>query len=196
VKFRFAIALAFAVACAGTAFCGTINFSSPTGDLGHSHTYTSGSTSVTAYAFGGSNDLFGKNSGGSENGVGIARTLDNEITNSTFIQLDLSSITNPFSLSIGSTQNVEGFKVCFSDSLGTLGGSCQDFVTPGTDPFSTPNFIRPLGDQFVSITADRAGSNVLLDGLTTTATPEPNSLLLFGTGIIAAAGAVRRKLAA
>jgi hypothetical protein len=196
VKFKLAVALTFAAACVSTAFCDTINFSSPTGDLGHSHTYTSGSTSVTAYAFGGSGDLFGKMDGGSENGVGIARQRDNEITNSTFIELDLSSVTNPFSLSIGSTQDVEGFKVCFSNSLGTLGGSCQDFFHPGSDPFSTPYFTKPLGDQFVTITADREDSNVLLDGLTTTATPEPNSLLLFGTGIIAAAGVVRKKLAA
>jgi hypothetical protein len=199
VKFRFAIAVAFAVACAGTAFCDTINFSNPTGDLGHSHTYTSGSISLTAYAFaigGASDHLFGKHDGGSENGVGIAGQSDHEITNSTFIELDLSSITNPFSLLIGSTQDVEGFKVCFSSSLGTLGGSCQDFHTPNSDPFSTSFFTKPLGDQFVTITADREGSNVLLDGLTTTATPEPNSLLLFGTGIVAAAGVVRRKLAA
>jgi hypothetical protein len=196
VKFRFAIAVAFAVACAGTAFCDTINFSNPTGDLGHSHTYTSGSISVTAYAFGGSADLFGKHDGGSENGVGIARQTDNEITSSTFIELNLSSITNPFTLSIGSTQDVEGFKVCFSSSLGTLGNHCQDFSHPGSDPFTTSSFTLPAGDQFVTITADREGSNVLLDGLTTTATPEPNSLLLFGTGIVAAAGVVRRKLAA
>jgi hypothetical protein len=201
LKFKFAIALAFAVACAGTAFCDTINFSNPTGDLGHSHTYTSGSSSVTAYAFGfgkggGSEHLFGKHDGGSENGVGIAGQLDNEITESRFVELDLSSITNPFSLTIGSTQKVEGFKVCFSNSLGTLGGSCQDFVHPGSDPFTTSFFTLPAGDHFVSVTADNEDSNVLLDGLTTTATPEPNSLLLFGTGIIAAAGAVRRKLAA
>ena len=133
----------------------------PTGNLGHSHTYTSGAISVTAYAFaigGGSDQLYGKHDGGSENGVGIARQFDNEISNSTFIELDLSSITNPFSLLIGSTQDVEGFKVCFSNSLGTLGGSCQNFQTPGGDPFSTSFFTMPLGDQFVSITADRGAA--------------------------------------
>ncbi len=203
MKFKLATALVFAVACAGTAFCDTLTFTSnPSGDVGHSHTYTSGALSVTAYAFstgGQSLHLFGKTGGGSETGVGIADSdHDNEITTSDFIELDLSSITNPFSLAIGSTQNVEGFQICFSNSLGTLGGDgCRTFDAPLGDP-AIENFTKFTGDRYLTITADdnpEAG-NVLLDSLTTTATPEPNSLFLFGTGIIAAAGVIRRKLTA
>ncbi|MEO8736202.1 MAG: PEP-CTERM sorting domain-containing protein [Edaphobacter sp.] len=194
MKLKLAVALTIATVCAGTAFGSTIDFNSPTGKLGHSQTYGA----VTAYAFGGSGLLFGKNDGGSEHGVGIFGNSDNEITSTTFVQLDLANITGPFSLTIGSTQNVEGFNACFSDSLGAIGSNCTTFSSPSPDPYTTTDFTK-LG-QYISIQADGtpAAGNVLVDSLNYTASPvpEPSSLLLLGTGIVAAAGVVRRKLAA
>ncbi len=202
MRFTLAAALTLAAACSGTAFCDTINFTGSNAALGHSQMYSSGSSTVTAYAFangGGSLNLYGKNGGGAENGVGISGTRDNEITTTTFIQLDVSALTNPFALSIGSTQNIEGFNICFSNTLGVKGSTCTDFPVPGSDPRLTGLFTAPLGDRFVSIQADggvESLNNVLLDSLVTTATPEPSSLMLLGTGILGAAGVIRRKLGA
>ena len=194
VKFKLATALFLTSLCAGPAFCATISFAGG-GNLGHSHTYGS----VTAYAFsgsGGSKDLYGKGTSGSfgsEDGLGISGELDNEIAGTTFVQLDLTNITNPFSLSIGSTQKVEGFELCFSGTLGTEGSACTSYPDPGADPFSTPFLTK--GARYVSIEALGEG-NVLVSGLTTAPIPEPSSLLLLGTGIVGAAGLIRRKFAA
>ena len=196
------IKLVLATLCLGTAtaspaFCDAVNFTGNNSTLGHSQTYGS----LTAYAFGSNGaslDLYGKKEGGSENGVGISGTSDNEITTSTFVQLDIAKLYgDPFSLTVGSTQKIEGFDVYASNTLGSLGTEIAAFPEPGADPFATPYF--STADRYVSIEADRTSGgnqNVLLDSLTTAATPEPNSLMLFGTGILAAAGVVRRRLAA
>src|SRR5260221_264902 len=74
----------------------TINFGSPTGDQGTTHTYGG----ITATAYGASTPagapphLFGKSDGGDENGVGLTTdpSGQHEITVGDFIQLDLTSL--------------------------------------------------------------------------------------------------------
>jgi hypothetical protein len=84
------------------------DFSTPPGDQGLTHTYIGDDTTsqITASAFGPAAGctpastgtcphLFGKNLGADENGLGLTNdpTGDNEITITSFIQLDLTKLT-------------------------------------------------------------------------------------------------------
>src|SRR4051812_28027093 len=75
----------FAAVATGPAFAAVIMFDSPTGDLG-SNTHNYGG--AIAYGYAGTRehhedwrarDLFGKNGGAGEQGLGLAGTRDNEI---------------------------------------------------------------------------------------------------------------------
>jgi len=156
-------ALAFVASANATTV--TCSFNSPTGDLGSTtHTYSCGGFNITATAFGGGN-LFGKNDGGDEVGVGLTSdpSGQNEITPGHFIQLDLVNIlgNNPMSLVIGSNTGDDRGTIWNTSVAGVAGGTALVSNTGSESPFTLNPTLRYL---------DLSGTagNILLGPLTFT----------------------------
>ena len=177
------------------------SFDSPTGNLGNTHIYTNNGVSITAYGFNKSPshtlDLYGKNDGGNENGLGLNIDPDHEISITNFVQLDMSQVwaTNPTSLtmSIGSVQQGEGWSLYTSNVLGSLGTLLFSGTTDAPNTF--PVFPIPNGFQYLSVTASH--NNVLLSTLDTkgVSVPEPTTMLILGSSLAMAAMRRRQKKA-
>ncbi len=123
------------------------NLSIPAGPLGTSQGYTANGITITAYGFlnsGAPKLLYGKNDGPDENGLGFAGTVDNEIDNTDFIQLDLTgaidSGAHNAQMIVASVQTGESFDVYGSNTLGTIGVLLAGHVTLDGTPFSIPGY--------------------------------------------------------
>src|SRR5690242_8873635 len=69
-------------------------FNSPSGALGVSQQYTINGITLTAYGFDNSGhpiNLYGKNDGGDEIGLGVDRAPNHEIQTYNFVQLDVTA---------------------------------------------------------------------------------------------------------
>ncbi|MCX6594427.1 MAG: carboxypeptidase regulatory-like domain-containing protein, partial [Acidobacteria bacterium] len=157
--------------CSGSCAAVTsFNFTVPAGQLGSTQPYTANGVTLTAYGYNGSGTtgtpraLFGKTAGGNENGLGIYGTsADNEITTSTFIQVDTNDLvakgaTNVQML-IGSVQSGEGYDIYGSNTLGTIG---TKLLSGGTSesPFAMPGYGTY---RYISVRASAV--DVLLNGI-------------------------------
>jgi hypothetical protein len=190
----------------------TWNFSSAsecTSCSGSSFTYTSSGDSITATGFTShslstATNLFRKNSGGDENGVGIASdpTHDDEIWGTTLIRIDLGG-TNKYtnlSFTMGSTTGTERWEVWGSDSATASGNGLNGFnvITSGTSDGTSNSLASTYEYYFFGLapTDTHGGDNVLLASLTGTPTnltapvPEPSTwamliLGFFGMGFVA-----------
>lgn len=203
--------LALGLAClAGGANAAIIfDLGSVTGDLGTSHTYTSGAYEIIATGYGRDNattapkiDLWGKNDGGDEIGLGLKDdpTGDHEIHyGSGFVQLDVSHLFGHVSpklttFSTGSTTNGEEWAVYGSNTAGHYSGKPLEVGTTET--------VKPLPDlglfkyyDFVEVSHPKnQGDNFLIDTVTT-GVPEPASWAMMLMGFFGLGGALRSRRA-
>ena len=187
--------LAFAV----IVFCGasfadsTFDFSSKgNGDIGPTDTFTAGAGSITLWGFSAAKtatDLFYKNGGGDENGLGLNDgDVDHEISGTAFIQFTAAGIT---SITIGSVQSGETYQLYGSNTLGKRGTKIGVLgTTDGTVNLSA------IDGTWTYVSLFAPAGNVLLDNATTpSSVPEPGSTALIMTiGLVGLFELGRRKL--
>jgi hypothetical protein len=164
-------------------------------------TYTDG---IIAYGYiigtpGTLTDLYVKQGGTDENGLGINSEVDHEINTNELIDLDLSALFSSgihnVTLNLQSLQTGEGYKICQSNVLGSLSGTC--FTGSSVSATANVNVSLTSTTDILSITAFNADglhpdADILVDSVTT---PEPEVLTLFGSGLLWLGGLVfgRRK---
>lgn len=160
----------------------TINFDNPSGPLGTSQIYTSGTYTVTAYGFSSAltpTDLYGKHDGGDENGVGLYHFPDNEIAGSGFVEITIANFIG-LAIEFGSATDGEHWKVGQSNTLGQFGST----ILTGSDEGVFHNI--STADAYITVMATSGTNpNVLLEALKVegVATPEPNVGYLFVGGL-------------
>ena len=210
--YRFVFSCLF-VGAASMANASTITwtFSGANTDLGTTSNFTSGGITITASGFtanGTPGDLYGKNLGGNEVGLGLTAdpTGDHEIYVGTdFIQLNLANVfaqnISNLMFQMNSTTNGEAWSVYNTDSPGTLVGATT--LTSGSDQLA--HSISPTHQFLDFVVTGPAPShqtyncqndycaqtvgNALLYQLTgTSSVPEPSSvaLVLLGLGFVGA----------
>ena len=178
----------------------TWDLSSPTGNLGNTHTYTSGAYSIVAKGFNNNNamnpwataDLYGKHDGGDENGLGINSdpTGEHEIYKGTYVQID---VTQPFSqgfktyqFEMGSSTQGEQWTVYGSNSALPLGAGSWTSLITSTDELVQHTISGYMYYDFTysGPTNGVGGANVLLykDFTASSAVPEPATWTMMGLG--------------
>ena len=199
------IALA-ATALATSAGAATVNFNfdTPTGNLGATHTYTVDGLSVIATAedtpIGESPDLWGKNAGCPECGLGLADdpSGDHEIAyNQGFVQLDVSGlighvVSMSAAFTTGSTTDGEEWAVYGSNTAGSLGTQLATGTSQGGASLTTlPDWGTYKYYNFDEITPVK-DDNILLSTLTaTTSVPEPATWAMMLMGVFGQGGLLR-----
>lgn len=195
-----------ALLVASPAAATTWDLSSATGNLGPSEAYVSAGLTITAYGYtmaNGATDLYGKQEGSDESGLGIATDPygEHEISSADYINLDVhdvvsAGITSGFLL-LGSIQPGEGYTICFGNSIGALGTNCF------SGDLTRPIRVEWGQNSVVGITG--TGRDVLLSSVVAlrnrdlelpTPAPEPATLVLLGSGLASLGLGARKRRAA
>ena len=163
-----------------------------------SNSYTVSGNTITAYGYdnnggtGVAHELFYKNAGADEIGLGLVGTLHNELQVSNgnplqFIQLDLTSVLSAGffngQLSVGSVQSGELFDLYGSNALGVLGTKLNStsYDSSQDDQFvSVPSFGTY---KFISVVA--AAADVLPVAFRAEITPIPEATSILPTAFLA-----------
>ena len=212
MKILFVAALA-AVGLDGYVQAGTVtytwNFDSPGGTLGTSQTYTNQGLSITAYGLTCTSsttcravDLYGKNSGTGEQGLGINGELDGEINPGSYVQLDISNILalapTSGSITIDSVQSGETFTLWANNAQGAPGTQFDSGTRTGSSSVVTLSANNPgsyVGSGYDFLSVGASSGNVLLSTITAsvnTNAPEPATFALVGGALIGLASLRRR----
>ena len=163
-----------------------------------SNSYTVSGNTITAYGYdnnggtGVAHELFYKNAGADEIGLGLVGTLHNELQVSNgnplqFIQLDLTSVLSAGffngQLSVGSVQSGELFDLYGSNALGVLGTKLNStsYDSSQDDQFvSVPSFGTY---KFISVVS--AAADVLPVAFQAEITPVPEATSILPTAFLA-----------
>ncbi|MGH9519564.1 MAG: PEP-CTERM sorting domain-containing protein [Terriglobales bacterium] len=184
----------------------TFNFGGANQVVTSPHTFSAGSLAVTAYGLinngNTSNNLYLKNTGASEDGLGLAGTDDFEINPGQRIVFDVSHLESAGitggTFTLGSLQSGELAQACYGTSF-LDGLTCITGISGNSGSIGSI-FVTWQNQPYVSFLTDpqqsNSSGNFLVETLQVNqpvTTPEPTTLVLFSTALLCLGWVTRQR---